>query len=332
MLFLINSLVAIFLLVTFLFPFVSPKSVPQLAVLSLLVPILIILNFLFLIYWLIKLKKQFMLSGVILLLGWFALPPIYKISNNKLMLNDDIKIMSFNIRMFNHYKWNKDHLLGKKAVDFINDNSPDILVFQEYFDPPKEHISYLYKYIKTKSEKSKFGMAIYSKFPIVGSGSFDLEDSSNNIIYADVVCRKDTVRIYNLHLESLGINPRKENFGEKDSKKLFGRLQQTFKKQAVQVEQFLAHEKLFKGKKIICGDFNNTAFSWVYHQVKNNKKDAFIEAGNGFGKSFDYPFPMRIDFILVDNTIAVNNFTTFDKKFSDHFPIMARINLNDNQD
>ena len=111
-----------------------------------------------------------------------------------------------------------------------------------------------------------------------------------------------------------------------NSEKLLSKLEKNFLKQAKQTELFLVHEKKWKGKKIICGDFNNTAYSWVYTQISNNKKDGFIEAGNGFGKTYNYWFPMRIDFILTDNAATVNQFTSFSIEFSDHYPILARVN------
>ncbi|MGB1283617.1 MAG: endonuclease/exonuclease/phosphatase family protein, partial [Polaribacter sp.] len=172
----------------------------------------------------------------------------------------------------------------------------------------------------------KFGLAIYSKYKIINSGSLDLENSSNNIIFVDIVKQKDTIRVYNLHLESLKINPNKENFGQENSEKLLKRLENSFKKQAHQTKKFLAHEQQWKGKKIVCGDFNNTSYSWVYNQISKNKKDAFVEAGKGFGKTFNYWFPMRIDFIFMDETLKVNQFKTFSVEYSDHFPIQARIN------
>jgi len=61
--------------------------------------------------------------------------------------------------------------------------------------------------------------------------------------------------------------------------------------------------------------------------LKKGKNDAFEVAGKGFGKTFDYKLPVRIDYILTDKQINVNNFKTYDVKFSDHFPIMARINF-----
>ena len=327
LIFLINSVLATLLLLSYIVPYISPKSIPQISLVSLTVPFLIIANTLFLIYWIVKFKKQFVISAVVLGLGWLVSSSFYQFSEKKVILNNDIKVMSYNVRMFNHYNWNDDKELDQKAFDFIDLNSPDILVLQEFYQSPKISFSYPHDYIKTKGKKNKFGMAIYSKFKIINSGSFDFEQSANNITFADIIKDKDTIRVYNIHLESLKINPNKEHFGEENSEKLFGRLQSTFKKQANQTEQFLTHEAKWKGKKIICGDFNNTAFSWVYNKIGANKKDAFVEAGKGFGKTFDYPFPMRIDFILTSSKIEINQFKTFDEKYSDHFPILARISL-----
>ena len=326
LIFFINCISAILLLLSYIVPYISPKTITQISFVSLAVPLLIIVNTIFGIYWLLKLKRQIILSASILTIGWLTSSSFYQFKEKKILLNDAVKVMSYNVRMFNHYKWNKDDQLDQKAFDFITEKSPDILVLQEYYQSPKISFQYPYKYIKTKSKKNKFGLAIYSKFKIINSGSFDFEKSANNIIFADILKGKDTVRVYNIHLESLKINPNKEYFGEENNEKLFGRLQATFQKQATQTEQFLSHEQKWKGKKIICGDFNNTAFSWVYHKISTGKKDAFIEAGKGFGKTFDYPFPMRIDFILTSSVIEINQFITYTEKYSDHFPILARLN------
>ena len=67
----------------------------------------------------------------------------------------------------------------------------------------------------------------------------------------------------------------------------------------------------------------------MYRQLSENKQDAFKIAGKGLGKTFNYLYPLRIDFILVDLNFEVNNFKTFEVPYSDHFPILARIKLKD---
>ncbi|WP_298766475.1 endonuclease/exonuclease/phosphatase family protein [uncultured Polaribacter sp.] len=320
--YLINSLFAALLLLSFVLPYVSPKNIPFLAILSLFVPILLLINIVFAIYWLVKLKKQVLLSTAVLVLGGFVATPFFKISENNSSLNSDLKIMSFNVKAFDLFSKNKT--LKNNGYAFIKKQEPDIFVAQEFYKSPKRIIkNYKYKYHKLKGN---YGLVIYSKYKIINEGSLDFEKTNNNAIFVDVLKDKDTIRIYNVHFESLRIKPNEENFGESNSEKLLARVGNSFKEQVKQTELFLAHEKKWKGKKIICGDFNNTAYSWMYKQLSNNKKDAFIESGKGFGKSFDYWFPMRIDFILTDKSSIINQFKTYSVDYSDHFPIMAKVN------
>ena len=78
---------------------------------------------------------------------------------------------------------------------------------------------------------------------------------------------------------------------------------------------------------IICGDMNNSAFSYVYRSIKGKMKDSFEEAGTGFGETYKFRYyPARIDYIFVDEKMTVKSFESFPNFInSDHFPIMARL-------
>jgi endonuclease/exonuclease/phosphatase family metal-dependent hydrolase len=258
------------------------------------------------------------------LIGWYFTPAIYKVSDKNSSLNDDLKVMSYNVRMFNYWEWIDDDKILQKTKKLVTKQSPDILLIQECYD--FSNFSYPYNYINPTKHNKKVGLAIYSKFPIINKGSLNLIDTSNDIIFADIIRNKDTIRVYNVHLQSLGLKPEKENFGQENSEKIITSLKNGFQKQAEQTTIFLEHQNQWKGKIVLGGDFNNTAYSWVYNQISKNKKDAFIEAGSGFGKTFDYWFPMRIDFILTNENAIINQFTSFSEKNSDHFPIQAKIN------
>jgi endonuclease/exonuclease/phosphatase family metal-dependent hydrolase len=80
---------------------------------------------------------------------------------------------------------------------------------------------------------------------------------------------------------------------------------------------------------IICGDMNNSAYSYVYRSVKGSLNDAFEEAGSGFGNTYHFKYyPARIDYIFADSAMKVKNFECFqDFVNSDHYPIMARFSL-----
>ncbi len=324
----INSILAVLLLLTYSSYFISPNSISFISFLSLSIPVLIIINMVFVLYWLLKLKKQILISLVVLLIGFPLLSKFYSFNNKKTFLSSDIKIMSYNVRMFNLYKWIKEDNVSEKIYDFVKDKNPDILCLQEYHTNDNLISLFPYYYIKTSNKKNNIGDAIFSKYKITNTGSLNFKNTGNNAIYIDVIKNKDTFRVYNIHLESFRINPHKEVINKKNAENLKIRVEKAFKKQVDQVNLLLNHQKKTHYKTIICGDFNNTAFSWVYHQLNQHKKDAFEIAGNGFGSTYRFGFPMRIDFILADENMAVNNFKTFKVKYSDHYPIMARLNLN----
>jgi vancomycin resistance protein VanJ len=326
----VNSIVAAISLVAFLSYFISPNTIPLVSFIGLSIPFLLILNILFIIYWVIRLKKQFLISTIVLLIGIQYVTKLYSFSEKKVLLTDDIKIMSYNVRMFNLYNWIEKEGVDQSIFDFINSQKPDILCIQEFNPKAKLGFNYPYKFIKRSEKNGQFGHAIFSKYKIINSESLNFSNSGNNTIFTDIVKNKDTFRVYNVHLESLKINPKNENFNQEISEKLRIRLENSFKKQANQAELIIQHQKQSNFKSIICGDFNNTAFSFVYKKLKRNKNDAFEVAGQGFGKTYDFPFPLRIDFILTDKNITVNNFKTFNVNYSDHYPIMARVNFTAN--
>lgn len=321
----INSIFALLLLIAYVIPYIKPQSLGSFAGISLLTPVLILINISFVIYWIIGLNRTLFLSLFVLIVGFPNLTRLYKIAGKKVLLTDDIKIMSYNVRMFNEYKWTKTDSIKEKINALIEYKAPDILCVQEYAFNADLEKAFPYKFVNYKSNGNHFGHAIFSKYPILNKGSITFEKTANIILFTDIKVDKDTIRLYNVHLQSLGINPGKSHLDKKDVTRLRNRIAKAFQRQQVQVEKLLAHQKEVNYPIIIAGDFNNTAFSWPYRKILNGKKDAYVEAGQGFDKTFDYAFPMRIDFILVDKNIEINHFKAYRDKFSDHYPIMARL-------
>ena len=237
--------------------------------------------------------------------------------------------MNYNVRLFNLYSWIDDDHVELDIIKFIKKQSPDVISFQEYHPHVNVNLSsYKFKYEKLSGNRVKYGQAIFSKYPIISSGSIEFANTANNAIYVDIVKASDTVRVYNIHLQSLRLDTKKEELTKDNSSRLLRRIGETFKIQETQTELFLKHKNASPHKMIICGDFNNTAYSYVYKKIKENLKDSFNEAGHGFGRTFNFKyFPIRIDFILVDNSFKVNAFDVFNQNYSDHFPIMSKLSL-----
>lgn len=330
LLWLINRIVAVLLLLSFILPFLPPKTFSVLSVLSLGVALLIIINVVFFLYWLFKLKKQLILSLVVLIIGYFSFGSLYKFTSSKHVASpNNFKVMNYNVRLFNLYNWIPEKGIETKMIDFIKNESPDVLSLQEYHPHKNIDLSFFkYKFEKLSGNKTRYGQAIFSQFPIINSGSIEFPDTGNNAIYADVVKAEDTIRFYNIHLESLRIDPKVESLDTKESERLFKRIGTAFKMQQFQTELFLMHKTQCNYKMVICGDFNNTAFSYVYRKIKGDLNDTFKEAGNGFGRTYDFKFfPVRIDFILADQAFNVNGFKAYNQHYSDHYPVMATLSL-----
>ena len=152
-------------------------------------------------------------------------------------------------------------------------------------------------------------------------GQLDFEDSNNSALYAEFFYKKDSIRIYNVHLESLRINLKDTLFTQKHSQKFIERIQSVVQKQELQIDRFDKVDQKNNYPTIICTDLNNNAFSRVYKRLKDDRLDAFMQSGDGLGSTYKLAyFPFRIDFIFTDQKFKVINFKTHDIKLSDHKP------------
>lgn len=326
--FFLNIVLAVLTFVAYILPFLAPKLFPFLSVLTLMLPLMLILNFLFFMYWLLQAKRQMLLSGLVLLLGITFVNKFYKFSGTILPEEQgDFTLMSYNVRIFNLYEWLPQRDVAEKIAGFVKEKDPDILCMQEYSEKGNGLFDqYRYKFIF--HAKGEMRQAIYSRFRIIDSGNISFPGSSNNVVFADIKKGNDTLRVYSMHMQSIKISPDiHEKIDEEKSKVIFMRISEAFKQQQQQAELVEKHKNECPYPMIICGDMNNSAFSYVYRSVKGDLNDAFEEAGSGFGKSYNYKYyPARIDYILTDDTLMVKEFRTFDRFVnSDHFPIMTRL-------
>ena len=337
MMFFFNLVLTILTFIAYLLPFLAPKVFPFLSVLTLVLPFFLILNGLFFVFWLIQFKKRMFLSGLVLLMGITFINKFYKFSAKDLPESEnDFIVMSYNVRLFNLFDWiSKD--VTHEIQAFINDKNPDILCIQEYSTGANIDLKvYTHRYIFMQGNKIKTGQAIFSKFPIINEGNLVFPDSNNNVIFADIKKGKDIIRVYNMQLQSIKISPDVNEISEnidvinqQKSQLVINRISVAFKKQQQQAEIIKNHKKECEYPIIICGDMNNSAFSYVYRNIKGNLKDTFEEAGSGFGKTYNFKYyPVRIDYIFADAKMKVKSFENFPEfENSDHYPLMTRLSM-----
>ena len=328
--FILNNGAAILLLCSLLAPRMKPASFSLIAVLGLLTPSLIVLNTLFVLYWvLIGFKRQWLLSAFVLLVCSFLLPQVYKFSSSDFPeTKEPLSISTYNVRKFNLYEWIKDDSIPNKIGQFITDQSPDVVVLQEYKYDKDFILKYPYQFIPESKNKESVGYAFFSKYPISNSGEVSYYPQFGKAFYIDIHTEKDTLRIINFHLNSLGIIAEQDYFGHADSEKLLGRVKKSLLLQELQVKRIRQLIDATEHKVILAGDLNNTAYSWSYKQLKRDLNDSFLKSGSGFGRTYEFQgFPLRIDYLFVDPDLRIDAHKNFDKKFSDHYPVLIKVSL-----
>jgi endonuclease/exonuclease/phosphatase family metal-dependent hydrolase len=331
-----NVVVAVTTLMAYLLPFLAPKWFPFLSVLSLFLPFFLVVNLLFFIYWLIQFKKYIFVSGLVLLLGITFINKFYNLKPTELPITEkEFTIMSYNVRLFNKFNWNKKANIPTKIAEFVSEKNPDILCVQEYSNLEKTQFSnYKYQHVFKEGKNIIVGNAIFSKYRIIDKGVINFQNSTNNAVYADIIKDKDTLRIYSMHLQSIKISTDIEDeeiqkMNESKTKYIFRKISSAFTKQQEQALLLKQHYTDCKYKKIICGDMNNSAFSFVYRTIKGSMQDAFESNGEGFGKTYNFKYyPARIDYIFADKNIQINSFETLNDFYnSDHFPLISRLEI-----
>ncbi|MFM2369052.1 MAG: hypothetical protein RL619_1352, partial [Bacteroidota bacterium] len=245
--FVLNIALAVMTFIAYVLPFLAPKSFPILSVVTLFMPLFFIINGLFFAYWAIQLKKRMIVSGLVLLVGITFINKFYKFSAVELPKGEnDFTIMSYNVHLFNVFKWIDRDDVPSEILTFINDKNPDILCIQEYSSSANIDFKvFPHRYIFTNGSNIKTGQAIFSKFPIIDQGNIPFANTTNNIVFADIKKGKDIIRVYNMHLQSLKISPdvneideNIEAINQDKSQMMFKRISVAFKKQQQQAEIF----------------------------------------------------------------------------------------------
>jgi endonuclease/exonuclease/phosphatase family metal-dependent hydrolase len=293
-------------------------------VLSVLLPILFSINVFLGVYGIFK-KKYFYFTGVLLFLICFNFFIRYTTTEPSQSLKT-VTVLSYNVRGFNSDNDSNDKEIASKIIQFIDSINPDVLVIQESSYKESRAIKgYSHSFLGYRKDVKKTLLAIYSKYPIIKTGYIDFPNTTNNGIYADLKIHQDTIRLYNVHLQSFRIEL---NTSQKNSNiytTLFRKLNTGITKQIEQAKLIKKEVNNSTKKVIICGDFNATPFSLPYRILKKGLNDSFISKGSGFGTTYAlFGYPLRLDFFLLDKQIDIIRHDNFKLKLSDHEPILLK--------
>ena len=294
---------------------------------SLFVPVIIIINFIFFFYWLFNLKWPFLLFILSFLVGYNEWNLFYKFPNTSSRKSGStFSVMSYNVRLFNKYRWIDNPNISSEIEKLIFEQNPDIICMQEYSSEIAPELKkYKFRYIyPNPSRAGKSTVAILSKLKIKSTGFIDFKNSSNCGIYIDITFRKQNLRVYNLHLESFKLDKVDSITNSSFSKNFKLKFEEVSSRQIEQIDFFKKTDKFNDNPSIIAVDLNNTQFSETYKILSRKKNDAFHTAGSGLGETYKYSFiPLRIDFLFSDKKLKINSFKVIRNNLSDHYPIIS---------
>ena len=355
-------LIAVNIIIAFLFltgasvHFFNPARWWFLGLLTFALPFFLLILVFFALFWLFAKPFWAGVSILSILAGWPAVKNIFGINFSASFQiareAGSIRVMSWNIEQLNiqHYKdkpWIKQQMLN-----LINSYDPDIACFQEavlgekkksvnYFPDIRRELKfsdYFYSYdIKDDFDSyHHFGIIIFSKFPVITKQAFvnSPNDYNSTFQFVDVVIQSDTIRIFNIHLQSLKFSKENLTYLDKpglksdsnitESKNIISKMKTGFIKRSVQADFIKDEIAQSPYPVIVCGDFNDVPNSYAYETIGDGLQDAFVEKGSGISRTFSsISATLRIDNIFADKRFKVTQFLRVKKLLSDHFPIIA---------
>jgi endonuclease/exonuclease/phosphatase family metal-dependent hydrolase len=311
--------------------------------------------------WLVIKPVYVIISLVALLLAYKPIQNIipFRVSSTfpQTKAATNTRIMSWNVCAFDLLTYSRTHKrkVFDSMVALINKFDPDIACFQEMVAsdtvvPQLKHLSTLtrslhfaYHFYTYNPEENwffdlHFGTITYSKYPIINHKTIRHEPNDYNSMfqYVDIVKNNDTLRVFNIHLESLHFTDNNFKYLDKSikdetvnidqSKPILQKMKYGFAKRQRQADWIKQEINNSPYPVIICGDLNDVPNSYAYATIGEGLKNAFEEKGSGIGRTFSSISPtLRIDNIFVDKRFTVEQYTRVKKRLSDHFPIFADI-------
>jgi len=342
MILIITALMMIFTFVGLFGGNVNPAGNTARSLMVYALPVLIIGNAILLIYWLIMRRWHWALMPFITLLCCIPyIGTLYQFGelDEAIEKQPGLKIASYNVALFSR------EASGFMAQDILSEmkkQKVDILCFQEYSDQSGDKKnSDSYKEYFPYMVMGQHDMVIYSRYPIVRSKNIPFEMTNNSAMWVEVKVQEQVIRVYNAHLETTGISGTMHRAAkaqvttgmEVESNRLlralYGNYTIGMMARAGQANVLAMDMRESEVPVIVCGDFNDVPYSYVYNTMLGDKVDGFKECGSGYMYTFrGGKKKVRIDYIFHDKTFKGMSFYKKELTYSDHFPVFMKIDLN----
>lgn len=340
MMLVITALVAVMTILGLFGGNANPVHETALAMIVYILPPLVIANAIILLFWVIRRRWHWAaIPGITLLFSIpyigtiFQFPPLSSDDSN----NGGFRVASYNVAVFGR------EITGFKAEDILmemKNQNVDILCLQEYAgrSGDKNNTEKFRSYFPSMA-KGHDDMVIFSRsYPIVNSGTIEFGHTNNSAMWADICINERTVRVFNVHMETTGFNRTLRKIAKIEMKgshvednaiirAIYANYTRGMVVRAVQADLVAREMAKSPYPIIVCGDFNDVPYSFVYNKMKGNLIDGFKECGEGFMYTFRGKKKVRIDYIFHDEAITGQSYYTRQINYSDHYPVFMEMSF-----
>ena len=358
LLYFLNGCAVTALIASYLSCWISPATFWPLAFFGLAYPFLLLINLFFVLFWLVAWKKFALVSLAVILVGYnhvIDLVPA-RFRAKEATADSGIRLVSYNVHsLYGNPVTRKVKKTRSLVTEFLASRDADIVCVQEFFAIGEdfnetllkfassirlEHFTF-HNYQEFANKKKINAIATFSRYPIIREGHLGLPGQWVFAVYSDLVIGHETVRLYNVHLQSIRFGQEDYSFyshltdpdrekplllGE-GSKRMLWKLRKAFIQRAAQVDLLKKHMASSPYPVILAGDFNDTPTSYTYNKLSSGLGDSFVECGSGLlNNTYAGQLPsFRIDYILHSGHFRAIAYMRPAIDLSDHYPITATL-------
>ncbi len=329
---------------------VNPAKIWLISLVGIFFIPLSILNLILLLWALKRRSRSFLIPLLALLPAFFFVGRYVQIDSEEDRIarmshtGNTIKVVSYNVGRFalDQGEFSSRSDCADSVFAFILEQDPDIICLQEFHISDVDNIramlrkrmsDYKAEYYMFPTGNGAFGNVTLSRIPVTNKGVIKFDGSANLAIYTDYSLYGRDFRVYNCHFESYNISmsgllramTRKDSgvFTETGNK-----MKRSITRRPKQVDQVFSDIEKCPVESFVCGDFNDNPMSYTYFRMTRGRKDAFVEAGNGFGATFATLWPvLRIDYVLFPERFKAVSHDIPRVPYSDHYPVVTEIEL-----
>lgn len=341
---LVNIGVAVLFLASTMAACVSPDRFVWLSLCSYALLPLLLVNVLFVVFWLLLADKAFLISALCIVLRCTFVPLYFQFEGAAdASSNPTLRVATFNTHHLYGYDLESNSItqgmIDTNSMEFlriVDTLQPDVLCLQEFTASGRRvrlHDSLQAKgYVHSvgaRPGKSRNGTAIYSRYPLENVIFID----SAAKIKADVVSEAGVVTLFCVHLASYKLDKSDYQYidelshgtGSADSiRGTVAKFRHVAECHAAEWESLRPLIDSASHPVVVAGDFNDTPASYIYQHLRRRVKDSYCQHGSGFGTTYHGRFPaFRIDYILHSPSLRTLSYHRVRTDISDHYPIMA---------